>query len=432
MLKSLRSLYILGFLLLSAPASVATAQTSTDQYVDPAVVRFGYEGTFQNKKMSDEDSPGTFKSDYKDKKARQFADAIVEAMGDTKHVFFERLYKTFKPFIQLDFPKESFLLTVEPGVIEVNESPKALSEIKRGWIPVYKAAEAIGLQASAYSLGHGGGGGHFHVGGRTFEENPFLTNPLLLRNLLVYTHQHPSLLFAFSEANDIGPESTMKTLHEAPLQADFRDMIEAFDDWYDGAPVADRRLEHNAFIKLAHIEKIMNGVRTNVKATVEWRNIRPLDSPDEVEAVAGLLMKQINRFSEPNFKVPFRFISDQEFLNFWGPSFTEYDWNLVKKDLGISDPRLDRLVHQYTQNEELKQKGYRKGKIQETYSDPEKSGLYREIVLPFSEGTARQSIRYKGGNFAANIIEIENKKYLSAVVPVGFVRLKCGDLFLNP
>ncbi len=147
---------------------------------------------------------------------------LIAAVEDTSRYLDQRVWiEGYTP--PADPRIRAFSLTPDPGVLEVNLPPTS------NWDDLEELNKILAEEAGRYRLIAGkfgydgshlatGGGSHITVGGPSLADSPVLRRPDLLRSMVAFWQNHPSLSYLFSGMY-VGPTSQYPRVDEARVDA---------------------------------------------------------------------------------------------------------------------------------------------------------------------------------------------------------------------
>jgi len=424
---------------------------------------FGIEYSFQDEEIVKEPGRMTMTTPYKQERLMEMLKAYVHLIGLPESAIEEKT--SWKPGHYINVPGDGkYVINTEPVTIEFNTTPKKLGEIVQAATPIYQAAAAAHLKPYVNPAAERSGMGHIHVGGTTIGDSPFYQHEHLLRNVLTFFHKHPSLLYGFAEAYDIGDNSNIETFHSEERQEALIKVIRQYDrlvrsgkerphglltllnlfreskDPQTGMRTAYTHgwFEHYRFINLEHLRSIGTETdpSTEGKRTVEFRIFRPPPTALHAEAMARLLVTIMDKLSVPGHLEKFEKISPTEFANFFTGSKIQSDWEKVKKLLEINDPLLDSMVDELVQNIHSKKvlalldkPGF---ELFESYSEKTKKGKVFELRTSVKENPEYPQVLIAGQFLEFEKVKIGKSFFWISVIDTMKMNLDATDFRTRP
>lgn len=440
-----QNIFILLPVLLSSLAFAQRAvvpDLSSLKYIDPKTVLMSPEYTFQDQEMVNEVGRMVMKTPHKMEKVEGFVRGYLDSKGLAFETAAEGNLNAFKAGYHMNIsPTERWYVDSEPVCIEVNHSPRNIYGVAETAPGIYSVAKKLSLVPYVNPAAERSGMGHIHVGGATLGDSPFFKNPLLLRNVMVYFHKHPSLLWGFAEAYDVGSNSNIESLHIGGREQIFEMAVNDFDTWWSKASAEDKKNGMGKFLEILYshggydffhhyrainLEHLKNYARPELnpqatgKITVEFRDFRPPKSPQHAISDLVLLLKVFDFLAKPNYLVKFEAMGSEKYQRFFAASKVAADWEIVRKQIGANDILLDEMINEYVDavhRYAYPIDGIEGTKLFAAYSEKNLKGTFFEVLIP-TKSHASDTVMIGDKLVPLEKISINGTKYWTGVVDV--------------
>lgn len=194
---------------------------------------FGFEQTFTIPNWWEE--PGFTHVSDTPLKRRKMLDLAISLSNELGGHYKESLdiYNHLQYEIFLSDGTSSFVITMDPGSIEVKTPPAPQNAVQDLMTPLFEAAKKASIVPYRnwwYGIKGGTEGGcHINIGSRDLQDNLFINHPYVLLRYFSILHNHPYLHYPFMGL-DVGPGGNAQRMDE---KNDFNSINEAFDRAYE-------------------------------------------------------------------------------------------------------------------------------------------------------------------------------------------------------
>ena len=254
--------------------------------------------------------------------AQEIADELGGSYKESVDIWNHLQYEVFD---QDDNP--SFIVTMDPGSIEVKTPPALLSGLEEMATPLVRAAEKAGLVPYRnwwYGIqGATEGGCHVNMGGLNSNSNPLKSNPELVIKYAAYLHNRPWLTYPFM-GPDVGPEGNAMRMDEKTDFEFVKNKMQEYIEICKSGKTLTATQTYNHFAKTNLVtEKASAPSLYKFKTPlffIEDRAQESLRAPEEFRLVADLRVKILNKLldsSAPEPLASFEELHGRNLTSYW-------------------------------------------------------------------------------------------------------------------